>query len=316
MKSDRFVQLMHFVEVARQRGFTPAASVLGVSASSVSRSVSRLEERLGVRLVQRTSRSVSLTEAGQAYFTRCEALLAQLDAADAMADNASQDMAGRIRLSVPTGLTDARVMPALATFMTAHPRIQVELFAGNRYVDLIDEGYDLAIRVGELPDSEQVARRMGENRRVLVATPRYLDIHGSPAKPADLADHAGLQLGNAPPAPAWIFRQGSHEVRVQPRGNLLCNHAAAIRLAALAHLGVAVLPDVLVNEDIGQGVLVRLLPRWTLPPQPIHALFPSNRHIPAKVRLLVDHLATVLASPATPTDGAPALPRAPRTARS
>jgi len=294
MKSDRFVQLMHFVEVARQRGFTQAAGVLGVSASSVSRSVSRLEERLGVRLVQRTSRSVSLTEAGQAYFTRCEALLAQLDAADAMADNASQEMSGRIRLSVPTGLTDARVMPALATFMTDHPRIQVELFAGNRYVDLIDEGYDLAIRVGDLSESEQVARRIGENRRVLVATPRYLDAYESPAKPADLADHAGLQLGNAPPASAWTFRQGSHEVRVQPRSSLLCNHAAAIRLAALAHLGVAVLPDVLVDEDIRQGALVRLLPRWTLPAQPIHALFPSNRHIPAKVRLLVDHLASVL----------------------
>jgi DNA-binding transcriptional LysR family regulator len=294
MKSDRFVQLMHFVEVARQRGFTQAAGVLGVSASSVSRSVSRLEERLGVRLVQRTSRSVSLTEAGQAYFMRCGELLAQLDAADAMADNTSQDMAGRIRLSVPTGLTDARVMPALATFMTAHPRIQVELFAGNRYVDLIDEGYDLAIRVGDLPESEQVARRIGDNRRVLVATPHYLEIHGSPVKPADLADHAGLQLGNAPPAAAWTFQQGSHEVRVHPRSTLLCNHAAAIRLAALAHLGVATPPSMLVEEDIRQRALVQLLPDWTLPPQPIHAIFPSNRHIPAKVRMFVDHLASVL----------------------
>jgi len=148
--------------------------------------------------------------------------------------------------------------------------------------------------VGDLSESEQVARRIGENRRVLVATPRYLDAYEFPAKPADLADHAGLQLGNAPPASAWTFRQGSHEVRVQPRSSLLCNHAAAIRLAALAHLGVAVLPDVLIDEDIRQGALVRLLPRWTLPAQPIHALFPSNRHIPAKVRLLVDHLASVL----------------------
>lgn len=295
MKADRFAQVLHFVEVARLGSFSAAAAKLAISTSSVSRSVTHLETRLGVRLLQRTTRSLHITEAGHAYFRRCETLLARLDAADALADESGEPFSGRLRMSVSSGLSDVKIMPALNQFMRTHPQLSIELFVGNRYVDLVDEGYDLAIRVGQPSNDGLIVRRIGENARALVASPRYIEHRGRPRRPAALAQHSLLVLANAAPGQPWQFTRGIEQADIVPRGQLLSNHTPALRQAAIAGLGIAVLPAMLIEQDLADGSLLELLPKWARHKQPINAVFPSSRYIPARVRALVDHLSTALA---------------------
>lgn len=295
MKADRFAQVLHFVEVSRLCSFSAAAKKLSLSTSSVSRSISQLESRLGVRLLQRTTRSLKITEAGHAYLQRCQVLLEQLDAADAVADEIGAQLVGRLRISVSSGLSDVKIMPALNAFMTTHPRLNLELFVGNRYVDLVEEGYDLAIRVGQPLNEGMVVRRIGENARLLVGSPAYVSQRGQPRSPSDLSAHSLLILGNAVPTPSWNFICGAKREDVTPSGPLICNHAPALRQAALAGLGLAVLPAMLVLKDLAEGTLMNVLATWALPTQPINAVFPSSRFIPTKVRALVDHLSAALA---------------------
>jgi DNA-binding transcriptional LysR family regulator len=288
--ADRFGEIASFVEVARQRSFVRAAALLQVNVSAVSRAVAALESRLGVRLLQRSTRRVNLTEAGRAHLPRCEALLAELGDAEAAVSERGAALHGSLRVSAPSGLGLTHLVPVLPDFLRRHPQLALDFDMSNRFVDLIEEGYDLAIRVGTLRDSRLAARRLGPNRRMLVAAPDYLHAHRAPRHPRDLADHPCLILDLGPNAENWtlVERTTRHEIRVS--GPLRSNHALAVRAACESGLGISLLPQFVVGDELASGKLVRVLPRWASPEHGIHAVYPSHRLIPAKVRAFVDFL--------------------------
>src|SRR5215471_5185624 len=232
--SDRLNEISAFVEVARQRSFVRAADHLEVNVSAVSRAVAALETRLGVRLLQRSTRRVGLTEAGSAHLPRCEALLAELAEAEAAVSERHSALQGSLRVSGPSGLGLVHLVPLLPEFLRRHPRLTLDFDMSNRFVDLIEEHYDLAIRVGTLRDSRLAARRIGSNRRVLVAAPAYLAARGAPKHPRDLGAHTCLILDLGQYAESWnlIERNTRHGVRVA--GPLRSNHAIAVRDACAA----------------------------------------------------------------------------------
>ena len=288
--ADRLNEIAAFVEVARQRSFVRAAAQLHVNVSAVSRAVAALETRLGVRLLQRSTRVVGLTEAGRAHATRCEALLTELADAEAAVTERHSALRGALRISVPSGFGLTHLIPLLPDFLHQHPQLSLELGMSNRFVDLIEEGFDLAIRVGTLRDSRLAARQLGSNRRVLIASPDYLRRHPMPRHPRELAAHACLilDIGTAPDTWALVNRSARHEVRVT--GPLRSNHVLAIRTACCGGLGIALLPRFAVLDELASGALIPVLPKWTTAEQGIYAVYPSNRLIPAKVRALVDFL--------------------------
>lgn len=285
---DRFQQLTSFVEVARRQSFARAAEQLGVNVSAVSRAVAALETRLGVRLLQRTTRRVALSEAGRVHFARCEALLAELESAEATVSESAGTLRGTLRVSAPSGFGHTHVVPIVPEFSARHAHLTLDLQLSNRYVDLIEEGFDLAIRVGTLEDSRLVARRLAPSRRVLVASSVYLQAHGRPRQPRQLAAHACLVLDIGPYPEQWELVKKNAKAVLRATGPLRCNNALALRDVCRAGLGIALLPQFAVAADLKRGDLKLVLPGWSTPEHGIYAVYPSYRFIPAKVRAFVD----------------------------
>lgn len=292
----RFDEVGVFVEVVRKGSFVRASEQLGTSVSSVSRSVAALESRLGVRLLQRTTRRVGLTEAGSAYFRRCETLLSELASAEAEASALGEKLQGRLRITAATGLGMTHLVPALPGFLARHPQLSVELDLSNRYVDLVEERYDLALRVGTLADSRLVARRLAPNRRVLSASAPYLARHGKPRHPRDLASHACLVLDVGEHPEHWELQRGSAHAAVIVRGPLKSNHALALHDACRRGVGIALLPSFVLAEDFAAGRLQRVLPAWATQEQGIYAIYPGYRFIPAKVGAFVEYFRKCLSA--------------------
>jgi len=289
--ADRLSEIAAFVEVARQRSFVRAAEQMDLSVSAVSRAVAALEARLGVRLLQRSTRNVALSEAGRLHMARCEALLAELTDAEAAVSERNTALRGSLRVSVPSGFGLTHLAPMLPDFLRRHPALSIELQMSNRYVDLIEEGYELAIRVGTLRDSRLAARKLATNRRILVAAPAYVREHGAPRHPRELAERACLilDIGEHPEQWALLGARGArHTVRVA--GPLRSNNVLALRTACLAGLGIGLLPRFALGAELSSGALVPLLPRWQSAEQGIYAVYPSHRFIPAKVRAFVDFI--------------------------
>lgn len=295
--SDRFEELSAFVEVARRQSFVRAAEQLDRHVSAVSRAVMALESRLGVRLLQRTTRSVALSEAGRAYFNRCEALLAEFDSADAAARDLSASPRGVLRVSAASGFGLTRLIGVVPEFLATHPHVTMDLQLSNRFVDLVEEGYDLAVRVGTLNDSRLVARRLAASRRVLVASPAYLDRAGAPRNPAALAQHACLALEIGAHPQRWDLQNRAKRFAIDVDGPLRSSNAVALLAACRGGLGISLLPEFAVTEALRNGELKRVLPGWTTEEQGIHAVYPSARFVPAKVRAFVDFLAEKLREP-------------------
>jgi DNA-binding transcriptional LysR family regulator len=292
---DRFEQLSAFVEVARWQSFAQAARHLERHVSAVSRAVAALENRLGVRLLQRTTRRVTLSDAGRGYFKRCEALLAEFDGADAEVREATAALRGTLRVSVATGTGLTLFAPLVPEFLAAHPGLNLDLQLSNRLVDLIEEGYDLALRVGALAaDSRLVVRRLGANRRVLVASPAYLERHGTPRTPQQLRSHACLvfEIGLRPQR--WELERGRMRTALEVSGPLRSNNALALRIACRSGAGIGLLPEFVTAADVQGGTLRHVLPQWAGAEQGIYAVYPSARFIPAKVRAFVDFVAARL----------------------
>jgi len=285
-----------FIEVVRKRSFVRAAEQLQVSVSAVSRAVAALEARLGVRLLQRTTRSVGLTEAGSAYFSRCETLLAELESAEAEASALGEELRGRLRVSAPSGLGMTHLVPALPEFLARHPKLTVDLDLSNRFVDLVEERYDLAIRTGALRDSRLVARRIGSNRRRLAASHDYLRRHGAPRHPRELERHACLVLEIGDRPDRWELQRRGETAVAGVSGPLRSNNALALRDACARGLGIALLPGFALAEEFAAGRLAQVLPQWATAEQGIYAIYPGYRFIPAKVRALVDYFAARLAA--------------------
>lgn len=289
---DRLQALRSFAKVVELGSFARAAERLSVSTSAVSRQVAELEATLEVRLLNRTTRKLSLTEAGQAYYERCVQLLADLDEADASVRSAAAVPKGTLRLTCGVSFGVRYLAPAIAEFSARHPQVLFDIDLSDRTVDLVDEGFDLAVRIGNLGHPGLVARRVGWTRAVCYASPAYLARHGTPRTPADLAGHECLTYTHVPVPNVWTFvdRGGeTHEVKIAPRHRV--NNGRMISALAMDGLGVAFEPDFIVAPDVRAGRLVPLLTDYEAPRAPIAAVYASRRHLSAKVRTFVDFLA-------------------------
>jgi DNA-binding transcriptional LysR family regulator len=283
----RWTGIDEFVQVVETGGFTAAARALGVSKAHISKQVRQLEDRLGTRLLHRTTRRQALTEAGEQFYQRCTQLIGELDELSAALGEAQEIPSGRLRISVAGAFAERYLAPACAEFMSRYPRVQIELMFDNRIVDLIEEGFDLAIRYGELKQSDLVARRIAPRRLHVCASPVYLERYGVPTRPDQLRSHNCL-VGSSD---YWIFRSDDGAQRLRISGNWSSNNGIALLAAARAGLGLAQLPDFYVEDDLQAGRLRTVLQDWELGDVGVWAVYPHRRHLSAKVRLLIDHLA-------------------------
>lgn len=286
-------QLAAFVKVAELGSYTRAAEALDLSRTRVSRQVMALEEALGARLIQRTTRRLHLTEAGERYLARAQVILLALDEAAADVGSGTNTISGRLRINGPMSFGTRYLAPQVAAFMQAHPALEVRLDLNDRRVDLLEEGYDLAIRIGSLPDSSLIAKRLTRCQLVFCASPEYLTQHGTPEHIDDLAQHRCLRYRSGQTSGDW--RLGNQLFSVA--GPLESNNGDMLTHAAEAGLGIAQQPSFLVTESIASGRLVPILTH--LPPTllDIHALYPAKRFLPAKVVRFIDQLADAWGDP-------------------
>ncbi len=316
-------EMVVFARVVDSGGFTAAARVLGLTNSAVSRSVARLESQLGARLLNRTTRSVSLTELGAEVYPGCARLAQTAREVQALAGRYALTPQGRVRVSAPTVFGEVWLAPLLPAFLARWPQVQVDLTLIDRLVDLVDEGHDLALRITR-PGAVApglVARVLMDMRYVLVATPDYLRRHGAPSEPAGLEGHACIGLDFPPledrlvfgpadghgaaaggPAPVEAQAQAQVQVQVEVRCPLRVNNSNAILATVEAGLGIGIVPDFAAAAGLRARRLKAVLPRWPLAgayaPRVVHAVYTPTRHLPAKVRVLIDHLAAAASGPA------------------
>jgi DNA-binding transcriptional LysR family regulator len=283
------------VSVVTLGSYTDAARSLGISKSYASKQVRALEDRLGVKLLHRTTRNVTPTDAGRAYVERCAALLEDLRQAEQEVTAMQEAPRGSLRLSVPVSYGVRHVAPSLARFMALHPALRVSVDLSDRRVDLIEEGYDLAIRIGRLQDSSHLARKIAPVRGVVVASPAYVRAHGALKRPEDLREHRCLTYSLHASPSHWALHSSDdangEPVRVKVQEVMTSNNGDALLEAALASVGIASLPNFFVDRAIEDGLLLEVLPRWnTLAGAGVWAIYPAGRFIPAKVRFLIEHL--------------------------
>lgn len=288
---DRLEDMLSFTAVARALSFADAARELGISASALSRRIARLEDVLGTALLRRTTRHVSLTEAGTLYLERCTDVLTRVEDAEALVSGLAGEPRGRLRVAVPNLFGQLQVAPLLPDFLRRYPRIALEFSFMDRYVDLVQEGFDVAIRIGALTDSSLVVRRLATNRRLLVAAPSYLRSRRPPTKPEDLAQHACLYFSHLTDGQTWNLQRGQEQVAARGRPVLVADNAEALRQAAVAGCGVTVLATFLIAEDLRAGRLVRVLDGWSVPDTGIFAVHPPGRLVPSKVKSFVSFVA-------------------------
>jgi DNA-binding transcriptional LysR family regulator len=289
---DRFDNMRVFAKVVESGGFTSAAARLGISASMVSQHIKELEERLDVRLLNRTTRKVSLTETGRAYYERCTRLLTDLEETERAASDMHAAPRGELRVNCWPSFGVRHLALAVADFTTRYPAISVELMLSDRMVDLIDDGFDVAIRAEPLHDSGLIARQLAPLQVVVCGAPSYFETHPTPRTPADLANHNCLSMTGSALYRMWHLRAADGTaVGISPVGNLRSNISSVLETAALAGHGLAWLPTYLCSEALRSGRLVTVLDEYMAPPYTIRALYPHNRHLSAKVRVFVDFLA-------------------------
>ena len=292
---DRFQEMRAFVAVVEAGSFVGASQALDLSKPAVSRQIAELEARLGVRLLQRTTRRLSLTEEGEVFLARCKDLLGGLEEAEAEVSARSGQAVGVLKVSVPVSFGLLHLAPLWAPFMARHLQLRLEVTLSDRFVDLVEESFDVAVRIARLESSSLVGRRLASTRLLLCASPRYLRKHGRPRHPAELAGHSVLNYSQLATGDSWEFTgpEGLVSVRVQPR--LRTNSGDTCRALALAHQGIVLQPSFLVGQDLREGTLVPVLPQYQMPELGVYAVYPSRRHVPSKVRLFVDHLAQAFA---------------------
>lgn len=295
---DKFKQLRSFVAVAALGSLSAAARAEGVAPAMMGRRINALEARLGIKLLVRSTRHLSLTSEGSAFFEEAQRILRDLSEAEARITQGSVNPSGHLRISAPAGYGRRHVAPLLPGFIASYPDVTVALDLTDRLVDLIEEGYDCAIRIGELDDSEMVGMRLADNQRVIVASPTYLGTHGRPNTPDDLAQHNCLSFGRqANQSKGWLLKQDGRVRAVRVKGNLACSDGAVLHQWALAGCGLAWRSLWEVSDDLASGRLVSILDDFAAPPNGIFAMLPERKHLPLRVRLFVDMLKTNYASP-------------------
>ncbi len=283
-----------FVAVAERNGFSAAADALDRSTASITRQVAALEQRLGTRLLNRTTRRVSLTSAGTTYYQRCLQLLAELDELEATVGAQALEPAGLLRINAPVSYGLERLAALLPGFRASYPRIDLDLSLSDRVVDLVEEGYDLAIRITAQPAPTLIARHLGQVRLRVCAAPSYLARAGTPRHPAELAGHECLLYAYSPHGDRMRFEGPEGEIEVRLRGGLRANNGHVLTAAAVAGQGITIQPDFLTDAEIAAGRLVSLLSDYRLPEIGIHAVYASRNHLAPKVRSFIDYLVQAL----------------------
>ncbi len=292
---DHFKQIATFVNVVQRGSLSAAARHEGVAPAMVSRRLDALETRLGVKLLQRTTRRLSLTPEGAAFVEDCQRILSELEAAESAVCARGTEATGHLRVTAPAGFGRKFIAPIAADFAREHRRLSISLDLSDRVVDLLAEGFDCAIRFGEQADSSLVRVKLGESLRVVVAAPAYLRRRGQPGHPADLAHHVCLTLGDgagsgSPPQRGWTFTIDGAASTIRVAGALACNDGAVLHDWALAGLGLAWRSLWEVGDDIRAGRLVSILDRYAAAPTPVYCVFPARKHLPPRVRLFINRL--------------------------
>ena len=280
-----------FVQVAELRSFAAAGRQLGISASAVSKGVARLEQKLGVRLFQRSTRSVSLTAEGTLFLDRCRRILSEIAAAENELANTTATPQGRLRVSLP--LVSGLMWPVLSAFASHYPQVELDLDFSDRLVDVVDEGFDAVVRTGELSDSRLMSKRLGISRFICVGAPHYFEQHGMPEQPEDIARHACL-LHRVPSTgllEKWRLRRGDEDADMRPVASMTSNHLETLRHMAILGHGIAYLPDFAVQQAIEREELVMVLDEWTGSSSTFWILWPSSRQLLPRVRAFVDFMA-------------------------
>ncbi len=285
------MDVLGFVRVVEAGAFARAAERMGLSKSILSRRVARLEDQLGARLLTRSAQGAQPTDIGQAYFERASNILADLDAAQEVVAEAVTHVAGPIRMSAPLSFGTQYLGPALAEFAKTNPRVELDVSLDDRTVDLVGGGYDLAVRIGQLPDSALIARRIAPVRAVVLGSPAYLDERGRPQRPADLSDHDLLLYANVGRGAQWRFRVNGKWQQVQGRTRFRADNGELLREAASAGLGLVMLPSFIAAPAIAGGQLEVVLRDYPLEDSGLHLVMPPGRATTARVRALVDFLA-------------------------
>ena len=288
---DRLKQIETFVAVAARGSLTAAAKAEVVAPAMVGRRIAALEQRLGVKLLLRTTRRISLTHEGSAFLEACQRLLADINTAEASVSAGGVKASGHLRITAPAGFGRRHVAPLVPQFLQRHPEVSISLNLSDRVVDIVNEGVDCAVRVGDLPDSSLVSLRLADNRRLCVATPGYLRRAGTPRHPSELERHECLTLSSdASQTRGWAFVVDGELVHLRPRGRLDCSDGQVLHDWCRAGLGIAWRSTWEVEDEIASGALVSLLDDFRAPPNGIYAVFPQRKHLALRVRLWIDFL--------------------------
>ncbi len=287
---DRLTSMAAFVRAVDLGSFTAAAAALRISPQMVAKHVAALEDRLGARLLNRTTRKQSLTELGRAYCERCRLILAEAEAADTLAQDVRASPRGRLRVNAPVTFGVHSLMPLVTRYLRAHPEVQVDLTLSDRLVDPVEEGYEAVIRLGPVADTVLVARPLAPYRLVACASPAYLKQHGAPAHPTDLAGHECLGFAHWSGALArrWQFTRDGRRFDAEAGGRLQVNNGAALLRAALDGYGIALGAEAAVRENLAAGRLLRVLPGYDGPCRPMHLIFAADRRPTPKLRRFID----------------------------
>jgi DNA-binding transcriptional LysR family regulator len=281
-------EMVVFTKVVQAQSFIGASRELGMPKSTVSRKVSDLEERLGARLLQRTTRKLSLTEVGRAYYQHAERVVAEAEEAELAVTRLQATPRGQLRVTMP--LNFGYFAPIVASFLARYPDVDVELVGADRVVDLVQEGFDVAVRAGNLADSTLVGRTLGELKSIVVASPKFLAKHGTPKTPADLARFDSLAFGAGPDRTSWRLFKDGETLAVELRPRLVVNDFEFLHEGARSGLGIAMLPVFRASDDLRTKRLRHVLPDWCSPSIPLHVVYASTRHLSPKVKAFVDHV--------------------------
>jgi DNA-binding transcriptional LysR family regulator len=292
---DKYQEMRVFTAVVDAASFVAAGDALGMSKAAVSRYVSELEQRLGVRLMHRTTRKLSLTPEGELFLARCRDILASIDASEAEISTRSVTASGLLKVSVPVSFGISHLAPLWSEFLDRHPQITLDIQLADRVIDLVDEGFDLAVRIARLPDSSLVSRRLASTRLVLCAAPSYLKRRGTPQHPSELTQHEVVSYSLMAMGDQWQFigPEGPVSAKVRPR--MWSNNGDTCISAALQGAGIQLQPTFLIEQQLASGQLVEILPQYRSVELGIYAVYPSRKFVLPKVRALVEFLSTKLA---------------------
>jgi DNA-binding transcriptional LysR family regulator len=299
---DRFAVMETFICVVETGSFSAAARRLNVGQPAVSKSIAQLEDRLGVRLILRSTRGLTPTEAGQHYYERAKRSIEEAHEAELIARGTGKGLTGKLRVSAAVTFARLHIIPQLHTFLSAHPDLQIDVRLDDRNIDLVEQGIDVALRMGNLSDSSMTARHLAQSPRYALATPRYLQAHGKPKTPAELAQHEIVVYSPNGGNTAWDFQRGDTAVSVMVTGRLQVSAAEGVRAAVLADMGIAIASEWMFASEIRNGEVETVLDDWTLPPVDAWALFPTGRMVSAKARAFADFVEATLKQ-VTPHDG-------------